>query len=81
MEQYINFIKTGDKNTIDGWLGQVDSAYVDGSSGITDDFYRQILRTYSMRFGEREMVKPYIHFVETGEQVDIERLLDILDTL
>ncbi len=84
MEQYQNFIQTGDKNAISGWLSQIDGTYVGGTQTITDQLYSAILDLYGKRFGPREMgevVTPYLHFFETGEKSDLDRLLVILDTL
>ena len=81
MEKYQNFFQTGDKNAIDGWLGQIDSLYTSGNPDTSDNFYYAILMYYAQRFGPREMVTPYVHFFETGEKADLDRLLVILDTL
>lgn len=81
MEKYQNFIQTGDRKTVEGWLDQLDTSYVSGNAGINDQFYHVILDLYGKRFGPREMAKAYVHFFETGEKADLDRLLRILDIL
>jgi len=81
MEKYQNFIQTGDKPTVTGWLEQLDASYVSGTAGIQTEFYHVILDLYGRRFGPRDMVKAYVHFFETGEKNELDKLLAVLDRL
>jgi len=54
--EYQNFITTGDKATIDQWLGQLDSAYAAGNEAISDTFYDSLIRLYEERFGKRLVI-------------------------
>lgn len=56
MEEYTEFIKTGDKAQIDSWLAQVDAAYAAGATKISDIFYDSLIRIYEIRFGPRLVV-------------------------
>ena len=56
MEQYTNFILTGEKSLIDGWLDKVDSSYAIGSSGLSDQQYDDLIDLYTTRFGPRTVI-------------------------
>nr|MBA3551218.1 hypothetical protein [Patescibacteria group bacterium] len=56
MEEYTNFIKTGQKEQIDAWLTQVDAAYAAGATNISDTFYDSLIKIYEIRFGPRLVV-------------------------
>ena len=56
MEEYTNFIKTGQKEQIDAWLTQVDAAYAAGATNISDTFYDSLIKIYEIRFGPRLIV-------------------------
>jgi len=56
MEQYYNFIRTGDKSQIDDWIGQFDVSYAIGQATISDEDYDFLVRTYEERFGKRTAI-------------------------
>lgn len=56
METYYEFIRKGDKNSVDGWLGQLDEAYHSGSAALSDENYDNLIKVYESRFGKRQVV-------------------------
>jgi DNA ligase (NAD+) len=66
MDQYQNFILTGDKILVDDWLSKLDSAYAAGNAGISDELYDQLVRLYEGRFGKRTVIgaSPVINKVD-----------------
>ena len=56
MEQYYEFIRSGDKKDIDPWLKQLDASYYQGKSGLKDENYDNMVKIYESRFGKREIV-------------------------
>jgi DNA ligase (NAD+) len=77
MEQYQNFILTGEKNQVDTWLGQVDKAYESGTSGMSDATYDYLIMLYEGRFGPRGVVGA----PATGDEVPLPIAMMSLDKI
>lgn len=56
METYYNFIQEGGREDIDGWLEQLDDAYYNGTTLLTNENYDNLMKIYESRFGKREAV-------------------------
>ncbi len=56
MEEYNNFVLTGDKLLIDNWLDQLDTLYATGTPAVTDEVYDGFVNIYTERFGPRGVV-------------------------
>ena len=58
MERYYEFIRTGQKAAVEKWLGDLDKAYYNGTTGLTDENYDNLVKIFENRFGKREVIGP-----------------------